>query len=167
VNVEPFRIATVDAPGGGAIGLCRMPGRGGRLADDVAAILAWRPALVVSLTEASELARHGADAMPGLLAAGGVACRSFPVVDYGAPEADDGAWPVQAAELHAALDAGQRVLVHCMGGCGRSGMVALRLMAERGEAVEAALQRLRAARPCAVETDGQLAWASAAARRAG
>ena len=40
-------------------------------------------------------------------------------------------------------------------------MVVLRLMVDSGEAAEAALDRLRAARPCAVETDAQMAWAKA------
>jgi protein-tyrosine phosphatase len=47
-----------------------------------------------------------------------------------------------------------------MGGCGRSGSVALRLMVETGEAAADAFIRLRAARPCAVETDAQYRWAS-------
>ena len=51
-----------------------------------------------------------------------------------------------------ALQGKGRVLIHCMGGCGRSGMAALRLMIEAGEAPGAALERLRAVRPCAVET---------------
>ncbi len=55
---------------------------------------------------------------------------------------------------------GGRVLVHCMGGCGRSGMALLRLMVESGEPADRALARLRAVRPCAVETPEQLAWAS-------
>jgi protein-tyrosine phosphatase len=159
--IEAFRIASVAIPPAAAIGLCRMPGRSGRLTDDVAAIAAWRPALVVSLTAADDLARHGADAMPALLAVDGIGHRHFPVVDFGAPDFGDMTWRPLAAELHAALDASRRVLVHCLAGCGRSGMVALRLMVERGEAAEPALARLRAARPCAVETDGQLAWAAA------
>jgi len=40
-------------------------------------------------------------------------------------------------------------------------MIALRLLVERGEDASSALARLRAARPRAVETDAQLAWASA------
>jgi hypothetical protein len=47
-----------------------------------------------------------------------------------------------------------------MGGCGRSGTALLRLMVESGEDPIPALTRLRAARPCAVETPAQFAWAS-------
>jgi protein-tyrosine phosphatase len=68
-------------------------------------------------------------------------------------------WARASAAARAALAGGGRVLVHCRGGCGRSGMAVLRLMIETGEAPEAALARLRARRACAVETAAQLAWA--------
>jgi len=57
------------------------------------------------------------------------------------------------------LQTGGSVLVHCKGGCGRSGMAALRLMVEAGEDPHLAFARLRDVRPCAVETEAQLAWA--------
>ena len=41
----------------------------------------------------------------------------------------------------------------------RSGMIALRLMVERGADPDEALKRLRAVRPGAVETDEQRLWA--------
>ncbi|MBR9844091.1 MAG: protein phosphatase, partial [Rhodobacteraceae bacterium] len=50
--------------------------------------------------------------------------------------------------------------VHCFGGCGRSGMAIMRLLVEMGEEPEAALARLRAVRPCAVETEAQRLWAA-------
>jgi predicted protein tyrosine phosphatase len=166
VSIEPFAIHFVTMPGGGEIGLCRMPGRDGRLGWNVGTIARWRPGVVVSLTEAGEVGLNLAHRLPELLAPHGIRHRHFPIVDYGAPEAGDAAWAMLAAELHGVLDAGGRVLVHCMGGCGRSGMIALRLMVERGEVVEAALQRLRAVRPCAVETDGQRDWAAQPSLRA-
>jgi predicted protein tyrosine phosphatase len=165
VNAEPFAIHKVPLPGEGAIGLSRLPGRSGALAADVAMIIGWRPAIVVSLAERAELAAHGAESIGEALRAQRIAHRHFPVPDYGVPSADDTAWPPLAADLHAALDTGRRVLLHCMGGCGRSGMIALRLLTERGEAAKAALARLREIRPCAVETDRQFAWAAGSASR--
>ena len=41
-------------------------------------------------------------------------------------------------------------------------MIALRLMIDSDEAPDTALTRLRAARPCAVETKAQLRWATGA-----
>jgi protein-tyrosine phosphatase len=162
VTIEPFAIHAVTLPGGGEIGLCRLPGRSGDLAGDCAAMARWSPQIVVSLTEAAELAAHGAARLGQVLSGMGIRHVPFPILDFGAPELGDPAWHGLAPELHAVLDAGGRVLLHCMGGCGRSGMIALRLMVERGEVAEVALRRLRAVRTCAVETDGQLAWAVAA-----
>ncbi len=159
MTIEPFRIATLGLDGGGRIGLCRLPGRTGDLAGDVAAILRFGPHVVVSLTSREEMARLGAGELAGLLAASGMAWRPFPVVDFGVPAPSSlEAWDRLARELHAALDAGHGVLLHCLGGLGRSGMVALRLLTERGEAPDAALARIRRARPGAVETEEQGRW---------
>ncbi len=59
---------------------------------------------------------------------------------------------------------GLGVLVHCRGGLGRSGMIVARLLAERGET--APIDRVRRARPGAVETEDQAAWVGAAAAKA-
>jgi len=52
-----------------------------------------------------------------------------------------------------------KVFAHCYGGKGRSGMVLLRLMVERGLDPDQALQDLRRVRPGAVETQAQWLWA--------
>ncbi|MGL4279465.1 MAG: protein-tyrosine phosphatase family protein, partial [Albidovulum sp.] len=87
--------------------------------------------------------------------------RHLPVADFAAEStALAEGWDAVSGEARAVLAAGGRVLIHCMGGCGRSGMAALRLMVEAGEAPEAAMVRLRRARPCAVETGDQYDWAA-------
>jgi protein-tyrosine phosphatase len=158
--IEPFRIATLAAPGGGRLGLCRLPGRSGELTGDVSAIAAWGAGTVVSMTPADEMAAKGAAGLPAALAAAGIAWRGFPIVDYGAPDGTGEAWAGLGHLLHAALDRGEGVLLHCAGGKGRSGMVAMRLLVERGIAPEAALATVRAIRPGAVETREQERWAS-------
>jgi len=146
--------------GGGTLALSPIPGRTRHYATDRDRLLAWRPALVVTMTELSELARKGAGGLPEDLAAAGIGWRHLPVRDFGTPDAaTEAAWAPIAAEVMAVLAQGGRVLIHCHGGCGRSGMAVLRLMIRAGEAPEAALARLRATRPCAVETPDQLAWA--------
>ncbi|WP_099211961.1 protein-tyrosine phosphatase family protein [Thermococcus henrietii] len=51
----------------------------------------------------------------------------------------------------------KKVLVHCLGGCGRSGTVAVAwLMYSRRSTLREALYRVRRLRPCAVETGEQL-----------
>jgi protein-tyrosine phosphatase len=91
----------------------------------------------------------------------GMGWRHFPIRDYGAPQTAESRWPPLSVELHATLAAGGSVLLHCAGGCGRSGMVALRLFAESGVAPAEALALIRSIRPCAVETAEQEAWGAA------
>jgi len=155
-----FGIATLTPEGGARIGICRLPGRDGRALEDLATIRAWTPGIVVSLTEPAEMARHNMGDMAGLLAREGIAHAAFPIRDFGVPEGLAG-WPGLSARLHGVLEAGGGVLLHCYGGQGRSGMLALRLMVERGQNPDAALAALRAVRPGAVETDAQAAWARA------
>lgn len=123
------------ALGQGALGLCPMPGRSGAYAADLTVLQNWQPDLVISLTTGAELARIAPN-LAADLAAAGIAWRPFPIADFDIPGAD---WPSIATAAHGCLGAGGKVLLHCMGGCGRSGSVALRLM---------------------VETDAQYRWAS-------
>ncbi len=160
-----FVIAELTA-GGGRLALCPMPGRDADYAGDLAAVLRWAPALVMTMATGPELAAHGALGLSGDLAAAGIGWHHLPVADFGADSAAlrEG-WVEASAEARTHLAGGRGVLAHCVGGCGRSGMAVMRLMVEVGEAPEAALSRLRAVRPCAVETGAQLDWAGQGVRR--
>ncbi len=151
----------LDAPDGGSIGLMPCPGRFDTVENDAARIVDAEVDLVLSLIQASEhpetLAR-----LPALLASRGIAWRHLPIVDFGVPDKEmDIAWRDLARDIHDRLDRGDRVLVHCWGGLGRSGTIVLRILVERGEDADGALARLRSARKGAVETGPQLAWAQA------
>jgi protein-tyrosine phosphatase len=146
---------------GGRLAIAPLPGRGGAFDADLGDLIRWGPDMVISMTTAEEMAARGADALGAEMAGRGTPWHHLPVTDYGTPEGDTAArWPAVADDALATLRRGGRVLVHCMGGCGRSGMVALRLMVMAGEDPAAALTRLRAERPCAVETEAQFIWAS-------
>ncbi len=155
-----FRIATVELDAGARLGICPLPGRWGDGLADLGQVVRWEPEFVVSMTGISEMERHNIADLGGLLGQFGIGWRHFPIRDFDAPEAMSG-WAELATELHRTLDGGGGVLAHCYGGQGRSGMVLMRLMVERGEAPEAALARLRAVRPGAVERPGQYDWAAA------
>ncbi|WP_159592077.1 dual specificity protein phosphatase family protein [Chelativorans xinjiangense] len=156
-----YIIATVPVEGGGRIGVSPLPGRVGDLLADVAAIARWNPEIVVSMTEEEEMERCGAGDLGSVLADASIDWFHLPISDYGGPAgAAEEAWPALSARLHGVLDEGGGVLLHCHGGRGRSGMIALRLLVERGEPMEEALARLRAARPGAVEAPAQFAWAA-------
>ena len=58
--------------GGAALALCPLPGRFSLYPQDFAAILAWRPDLVLSLTESSEMKPFSAADFPAYLKAKGI-----------------------------------------------------------------------------------------------
>lgn len=160
-QVETFEIFTVPWPRGGRLGLSRLP-----QAHSLPMIRAWGAALVVSATPTDEMATLGVEALPLALAEHAIGWRHMPIADFGAPSPSvEANWSQLSAELRGMLDAGHAILVHCRGGCGRSGMIAMRLLVDAGEAPDMALARVRAARPCAVETAEQRAWASGLRRR--
>ena len=148
----------------GVAGLSPLPGRDGDYAADLAALCDWGPALVISLTTGEEMARKGAGGLGDDLAAAGIGWAFLPLADFTAPDETLAThWMLIAERASEILDGGGRILAHCMGGCGRSGAAVLRLMIDAGEEPQAALARLRALRPCAVEKTQQLRWATAGA----
>lgn len=151
-----FVIHSLQA-GGGEIAITPMPGRTRHYYTDWLRLMDWQPALVITMTTQAELERKGAGTLGTDLANAGIEWVHFPVPDFGTPIGQD--WPAARTLALAALANGGRVLVHCYGGCGRSGMMVLRLMIAAGEDGDAALARLRRIRPCAIETDAQMAWA--------
>ena len=165
MGLADFTIFELSA-GGGVLAISPLPGRSGAYEADFNRLLAWGPDMVVTMCEQRELARKGAEGLGADCAACGIDWATVPVVDFGIPEAG-GCWPDVSARARAVLAKGGKVLCHCFAGCGRSGMAALRLMVELGEAPETALGRLRAVRPCAVERDSQFDWAAAAAATPG
>ena len=144
----------------GILAITQLPGTRGDYETDMGHIRDWKPGLVVSMTTSTEMLTAGASALGQDVQRSASRWAHLPVEDFGAPGPDMLArWPEISHSARKALVGGGRVLVHCKGGCGRSGMVALRLMIECGEAPAQALARLRAVRPCAVETPEQMDWA--------
>lgn len=156
---QAFNIYALSV-GGGLLALCPMPGGAGNYDRDMAFVRDWRPGLVLSMTTKAEHRSAGAEGLGVDFQSMGCGWSHLPVADFGVPDAEVGRiWPAVSAAARQTLLGGGRVLVHCRGGCGRSGMAVLRLMIESGEDAEHALSRLRQMRPCAVETEAQMTWA--------
>lgn len=158
---SPFVISRLALEAGAEIALCRLPGSVTPLELDIEAICTHGVSCVVSLTPTEEMRLAGGGQLPLLLQEHGMAWYHFPVIDYGVPaahQAED--WERLAASLHLLLDRGERVLIHCLAGIGRSGMAAMRLLVERGLSPADALTQVRKARPGAVERQAQFDWAA-------
>jgi len=147
--------------GNGLLGISPIPGRYGGYEQDLSDLLRWQPTMVLTMTTRAELDLVGASEMGTDLGHVGIDWHHLPIVDFGAPGDTTAAqWREISNHAHRNLAKGGRILAHCFGGCGRSGMALMRLMVESGEDADPALERLRDVRPCAVETEQQRTWAA-------
>jgi protein-tyrosine phosphatase len=160
--MSPFTISRCKLNPVGEIALSRMPGSVTSINDDIAEIIALDCACVLTLTPDQELSQHGAEQLPIMLKRLGLPWHHFPIEDYGIPAASQTErWSDLSLRLHQFLDDDRKVLIHCYAGIGRSGMIALRLMVERGADPIEALAQIRHIRPGAVERPAQYDWALA------
>ncbi|MBT6348386.1 MAG: phosphatase, partial [Proteobacteria bacterium] len=78
----------------------------------------------------------------------------YPVRDLAAPfDARQQDSPL--AEWFSAITRGERILLHCAAGLGRTGTVAARLLMMAGQSSDSAIKQVRAARPGTVESASQ------------
>lgn len=155
-----FSISELELQGA-MIGMAPLIGRESAFENDLAVVYNWKPDLVLSLTHIDEMRRFKSDALPERLIHKDIKWIHFPIHDFGVPSEDDAPlWIAIEQVLQIAVSQKARILIHCMGGCGRTGMIVLRLMCTLGENPKDALNRLRATRDCAVETDAQMRWAT-------
>jgi len=168
-TTDPLRIDEVRVPGTrGLIGLTICPGK--QQADglsgtwrrdldaDLRAIAAWGASLILNLVEEHEMRALGvADTARRLPE--GMAYLRLPIRDAGTPDSSwERQWALTSTGLHGRLRAGERIVVHCKGGLGRTGLVVARLLIEMGTPPAEAVTRVRRARPGAIETDAQLRY---------
>lgn len=147
---------------GGTVGLAPCPGwRAGRfhaelLGPDLDAVADWGPAAVICLLEPGEIDGLGVDRLSYEVRSRGIGWLHLPIADRQAPDAQfEREWARISGRLMQALKGGNRVLVHCVGGLGRGGLFAARLLIAAGTKADAAIAEVRAARPGAIETPEQ------------
>jgi ADP-ribosyl-[dinitrogen reductase] hydrolase len=153
---------------GGTIGLTFCPGKKypGRYVEqwdrnvglDLAAIQQFGAKALVTLMEPHELQAVGVP--PAELAAGaaelGLEWHHLPIRDVGIPDSRfEDQWAYAGLRLRAILARGEKVVIHCLGGLGRTGTIAARLLVEFGESFEDAIRRVRESRPGSIETPAQ------------
>lgn len=149
-----------DRVGPGRVGLTVLPGRRDwrrKLDEDLAALREDGVDAVVCLVPGEELERYGVAGLVQAYAAAGFDLTHAPLLDQKAASVE--AMDALVAWIEARVGAGETVLVHCVGGLGRSGMVAASWLRSRGIPADEALAIVRAARgPRAVETAIQEAF---------
>jgi ADP-ribosyl-[dinitrogen reductase] hydrolase len=126
---------------------------------DLDAIQAWGAVAVVTLVEEQELRALQVPRLGEAVRERHMAWLHLPIRDVSVPTAAfETQWAGVADGLHARLDSGFDVLVHCRGGLGRAGSIASRLLVERGWEPVRAIKQVRDVRPGAIETVEQEAF---------
>ena len=162
---HPLPIAEIPC-GNGLLGLTYCPGKKGEsvhgaawdrnLIIDLDRIAEWGPRAVLTLMEAHELDLLNVPDLGLQIERRGMEWLHMPIVDVSIPDtAFERRWADIGHFLRSHLRAGDRVVVHCRGGLGRTGLVAARLLIEFGDAPDLAISKVRFARPGAIETPEQ------------
>ncbi|MCF7200749.1 protein phosphatase [Pseudomonas oligotrophica] len=114
---------------------------------------------LVTLMPAAELEQNQAGELPALCAARDLQWFHLPVADEQVPLDDfDAAWRQARERIQALLDEGRGVAIHCKGGSGRTGLIAARILIDRGLPRAEAVTRVQALRPKAIQHPAHVAW---------
>ena len=163
---HPLLIDSVSIPGGGILGMTIAPGKKGQsvfgedwnrdLTTDIAAIKKWGAALVISLIEEHEFHMLGINELEVEVNKAGMQWLHFPIKDVSIPDARfEQQWQQSVNTIYRCLDQGEKVLVHCRGGLGRTGLLVARLLMAYGASSDEAISKVREARTGAIETREQ------------
>ena len=167
-RTHPLEIGEL-ACGAGILGMTLCPGKharsnfGGRwerdLPTDMRAVVDWGATTLVTLMEEPELEKLGVGNLGTVAEEAGLEWHHLPITDVQVPdERFERPWAYSGHVLRRKLASGERILLHCRGGLGRTGTVAARLAIELGVKPEDALRAVRRARSGAVETRAQKAY---------
>ncbi len=118
--------------------------------DELTALRGRGFATIVCLLDPGEQAPNYDVARAGAV---GFRRHEIPIRDYGAPTMEQIETFVRIVDRIGPGDG--NVLVHCQGGTGRTGTMAAATWIARGLTAEAAIEKVRRARPGAVETQAQ------------
>ena len=120
---------------------------------DLMAIKEWGASAIVSLMEREEMACYGVADMPAKATALGMTHLHLPIADMDIPDVEfERNWVEDSERLRKLLLAGKSIVIHCLGGLGRTGTIAARLLIVMGADPEFAIRRVRATRPGTIQT---------------
>ncbi len=165
---NPMRVSWIEnrqaaALWPGRLGLTIAPGKKGQspagptvhnrdLATDFAALKSERVDVLVNLMEEDEGLRYGMGEYDAVARQSGLTVRRYPIVDMDVPS-DRTTFAALVDELYAGLQAEKTVVVHWLGGLGRSGTLAACLLIKSGLDAQAAIDLTRRCRPGAIQGD--------------
>jgi len=166
---HPLRVDTLAIEGlRGVIGLTFCPGKKQRgamsgdwerdLAADLEAIKSSGAKALVTLMEIDELSavQVPLTELSAKAASYGLEWHHLPIRDVDVPdERFEDLWTYSGVRLRSLLVKGEKIVIHCLGGLGRTGTVAGRMLVEFGVTPGDAIKAIRSARTGTIETRKQ------------
>ena len=124
---------------------------------DIRAVKSWGATAWLNLLTITEMLDLKVGNLEVAVKGSGIRYYHFPIEDGGIPDLTfEKLWNTSGPHLREELLQGGKILIHCKGGLGRSGMIAARLLVELGTMTsEEAIRRVRVSRPGAIETREQ------------
>lgn len=146
-NTHPFW--TLPLADGAKLLLTPCPGtKDASLHDSLLQLKEAGATAVLTALEPGDLPDNGLEQLAEEAKAMGMKWFHLPIEDDCAPGAPfEANWPVARVAAQQMLDNGEALVIHCMGGSGRTGLIAARLMLDRGVALETAIEQIQALRP--------------------
>lgn len=116
---------------------------------------------VITLMPSEELARNDASELAKLCAERDLEWFHLPVADEQVPLSDfDASWQTASPRIRQLLDDGDSIAIHCKGGSGRTGLIAARILIDRGMPRPQAIEKVQALRPKAIQHPAHQRWLS-------
>ncbi|MBM7457156.1 protein-tyrosine phosphatase [Oceanisphaera litoralis] len=139
----------IDTPKPGRLALTPCPGtQTCSLADSLTQLYLDGAGTVISLTTDAELAEKNVSQLPELVTALGMRWLHLPIYEDGVPDrVCEDKWQANLVAMQTQLAHGKDVVIHCMTGSGRAGLMAYRLLRALGVEPQQARDQIKAVRP--------------------
>ncbi|TVO33004.1 cyclin-dependent kinase inhibitor 3 family protein [Vibrio algivorus] len=138
--------------------LTPCPGtKGIELADSIAQLKSQGVSIVVTALSVKEMQEASVEHLPEEVEKAGLQWFNAPIEDDCAPDdAFHARWKHLAPSLHKAINHGEKIALHCMGGSGRTGLLAAHLLLEKGWELPDIISQVQALRPGAFTKEIQI-----------